>query len=44
MTAALDMLWAGTVREFRMLLYYQMLYLEGRIGGPNDGGSADGTN
>ncbi len=31
------MLWAGSVRQFRILLYWQMLYLEGRVGGPNDG-------
>ena len=27
----------GTVRQFRLLLQLQVLALEGRIGGPNDG-------
>jgi hypothetical protein len=32
--------WYGSVRMFRRLLVWQMLVLEGRVGGPNDGGEA----
>jgi hypothetical protein len=37
-------LWAGSIREFRVLLYWQMLYLGGRIGGPYDGSDTYGIN
>jgi len=37
------MLWSGPNRQFRILLYWQMLYLEGRVGGPYDGSDTYGA-